>query len=154
MLLPVFLLAMAAMMLPSELPLFRLDYATARSALRTASLGAGYAAVWILLAAPLFFLPAPPWELAVAVAAAYQLTPLKRRCLAACRSPLGWIVHRWRGGLGGAFRSGVERGLWCAGCCVGAMLVLLAVGLMNIWWMALAGAAIFVEKRGFAAWAT
>ena len=27
------------------------------------------------------------------------------------------------------------------------MLVLLAVGLMSCWWMAFAGAAIFVEKR-------
>jgi len=33
------------------------------------------------------------------------------------------------------------------------MLVLLAVGIMSVWWMALAGAAIFVEKRAFA-WGT
>jgi predicted metal-binding membrane protein len=86
-------------------------------------------------------------------AALYQLTPLKLRCLNVCRSPLSRIVRGWRDGLPGAFRMGVENGLWCAGCCAGAMLVLLAVGIMSIWWMALAGAAISVEKRAFA-WAT
>jgi predicted metal-binding membrane protein len=144
---------MAGMMLPSELAYFRLDYATARSKLRTGVLAGGYVAVWVALATPLFFLPAPPWEIAVAVAAAYQLTPLKRRCLVVCRTPLARIVHGWRDGPVGAFRTGVGNGLWCAGCCAGAMLVLLAVGIMSIWWMALAGAAIFVEKRAFA-WAT
>ena len=151
--LPVFLLAMAAMMLPSELAFLRLDYATARSPLRTSVLAAGYVAVWTAFATPLFFVPAPPWEIAVAVAAVYQITPLKHRCLAVCRAPFARIVHGWRDGLDGAFRTGIENGLWCAGCCAGAMLVLLAVGLMSYWWMALAGAAIFVEKRAFA-WAT
>jgi predicted metal-binding membrane protein len=154
MVLPVFLLTMAAVMLPSELAFLRLDFATARSPLRTAVVVAGYLAVWMAFATPLFLLPAPPWEIAVALAAAYELTPVKRRCLAACRSPLGWMVHRWRDGLAGAFRTGAERGLWCAGCCVGAMVVLLAVGMMSVWWLALAGTAIFVEKRGFAVWAT
>jgi predicted metal-binding membrane protein len=32
--------------------------------------------------------------------------------------------------------------------------VLAAVGVMSVWWMALAGAPIFVEKRGLAAWVT
>ncbi len=136
---------MAGMMLPSELAYFRLDYATARSKLRTAVVASGYVAVWVALATPLFFLPEPPWEIAVAVAAAYQLT--------VCRTPLARIVHGWRDGHAGAFRTGVGNGLWCAGCCAGAMLVLLAVGIMSIWWMAIAGAAIFAEKRAFA-WAT
>lgn len=144
---------MAAMMLPSEVAFLRLDYKTARSPLRTTVLSSGYVAVWIVLATPLFFLPAPSWEIAIAVAAAYQLTPLKRRCLTVCRTPFARIVHGWRDSLPGAFRTGVESGLWCAGCCAGAMLVLLAVGLMNYWLMALAGAAIFVEKRAFR-WAT
>jgi predicted metal-binding membrane protein len=152
--LPVFLLAMAGMMLPSELAFFRLDYATARSRLRTGILASGYIAVWLSLAAPLFFVPVPPWEIAVAVAAAYQITPLKRRCLAVCRAPLARIVHGWRDGLVGAFRTGVGNGLWCVGCCVPAMLVLVAVGMMSYLWMALAGAFIFVEKRAAIPWAT
>jgi predicted metal-binding membrane protein len=151
--LPIFLVAMAAMMLPSELAFFRLDYATARSPLRTGILAAGYVAVWIGLATPLFFLPAPPWEIAVAAAAAYQLTPLKRRCLRVCRTPFARIIHHWRDGLHGAFRTGIGNGLWCAGCCVPAMLVLLAVGMMSYMWMALIGVAIFAEKRAPVRWA-
>jgi len=69
--LPIFLLAMAGMMLPSVLAFLRLDFATARSPLRTSSLAAGYAAVWSAPATPLFLVPwMPPWQLAVAVAAA------------------------------------------------------------------------------------
>ncbi|HEY2541992.1 MAG TPA: DUF2182 domain-containing protein, partial [Gaiellaceae bacterium] len=83
------------------------------------------------------------------VAAVYQLTPLKRRCLAVCRTPFARIVHGWRDGFHGAFRMGVESGLWCAGCCIPAMLVLLVVGMMSLWWMALIGAFVFVEKRAF-----
>ena len=76
------------------------------------------------------------------------------RCLAVCRAPLARIVHGWRDGLAGAFRTGVGNGLWCVGCCVPAMLVLVAVGMMSYWWMALAGAFIFVEKRAAFPWAT
>jgi len=140
---------MAAMMLPSELAYFRLDYATARSPLRTAVLAGGYLAVWTAFSAPLFFVPALPWEIALALAAAYQITPLKKRCLAVCRAPFARIVHRWRDGLGGAFRTGVENGLWCAGCCVGLMVLVLAVMMLSMWWMALVAAAIFVEKRAY-----
>ena len=90
-------------------------------------LAGGYLAVWTAFSAPLFFVPALPWEIALALAAAYQITPLKKRCLAVCRAPFARIVHRWRDGLGGAFRTGVENGLWCAGCCVGLMVLVLAV---------------------------
>lgn len=49
-------------------------------------------------------------------AGAYQLTPLERRCLRRCRSPLGFVVHGWRGGHLGAVRMGVEHGAswWAA----------------------------------------
>ena len=152
--LPIFLLAMAATMLPTELAYLRLDYRTARSPLRTAALSAGYVAVWTAFATPLFFVPAPPWEIAVAVAALYQLTPLRRACLRYCRTPFARIVHNWRDGLHGAFRTGIENGIWCGGCCAGAMIVILAAGMMSWWWMVVAGAVIFVEKRAYVRWAT
>jgi predicted metal-binding membrane protein len=142
---------MAAMMLPSELPLFRLDYAASRSALRTAVLCAGYLAVWLALAVPVWLAGGRPHgrlvtAVVLAAAAVYQLTPLKRRCLAVCRAPLARVLHGWRDGLGGAFRMGVENGVWCAGCCVGLTAVLLALGMMSIAWMAVIAVAIFVEK--------
>jgi predicted metal-binding membrane protein len=82
----------------------------------------------------------------LAVAGLYQLLPLKRRCLVRCRTPLGRMLVGWRDGLSGAARMGVTNGLWCAGCCVGLMAALLGLGVMSLGWMAVVGAAIFVEK--------
>lgn len=41
---------------------------------------------------------------------------------------------------------GLEEGVFCVGCCAGLMLVLLAVGLANVGWMAAVAAVIFTEK--------
>ena len=40
--------------------------------------------------------------IAVAAAGVYQLTPLKRACLRHCRTPLHFVMHRWREGGAGA----------------------------------------------------
>ena len=77
---------------------------------------------------------------------AYQLSPLKQVCLRHCRSPLSVILHGWHDGYGGAFRMGFKHGAYCLGCCWGLMLVLFAVGLMNLVWMVVLTVAIFVEK--------
>jgi predicted metal-binding membrane protein len=150
--------AMAAMMLPSELPLFRLDYATVRSPLRTTVLGAGYVAVWAALGGVVLVadralggrLLGHHGNVTIAVvlvaAAGYQLTPAKVRCLHVCRTPLSRIFHGWRDGLGGAFRMGVENGLWCMGCCAGLMVALLVLGMASVWWMLAVALAIFLEK--------
>jgi predicted metal-binding membrane protein len=139
--------AMAAMMLPSELPLLRLDHATARSAARTVVLAAGYVTVWLAVGAAAMALPfaLPIWWV-LGAAAVYELTPLKRRCLKICRSPLARVLHGWRDGLGGAFRMGVENGLWCLGCCVGLTVLLVALGMTNIWWMLVIGGVVLAEK--------
>ena len=150
--------AMAGLMLPSELPLFRLDYAAVRSRVRTAVLASGYLVVWLAVgglavvadAAAGGRLMGSHGRITVAAvlgtAAVYQVTPLKRRCLDVCRAPLARVLHGWRDGLPGAFRMGAENGAWCAGCCVGLMAVMLAVGMMSTVWMLVIGAAIFVEK--------
>jgi predicted metal-binding membrane protein len=83
---------------------------------------------------------------AVAAAGVYELTPLKRACLRHCRSPLSFVLHRWRGGRVGAFVMGLEHGAWCLGCCVGLMLVLVVLGVMSITWTAVVAAIIFAEK--------
>ena len=144
---------MAAMMLPSELPLLRLAHATSRSVAHTATVTAGYVTVWAAVGLAAMKLPftVPLW-VALAGAVAYQLTPVKRRCLAVCRAPLSRIMHGWRDGLGGAFRMGVENGLWCFGCCIGFTVVLVALGMTSVLWMAVVGAVIFVEKA--VPWAT
>jgi predicted metal-binding membrane protein len=83
---------------------------------------------------------------AVAVAGLYQLTPLKEVCLRHCRGPLHFILHGWRDGRIGAVRMGVEHGLFCVGCCWGLMIVLFALGVMSLVWMAVVAALIFAEK--------
>ncbi|MEP6759583.1 MAG: DUF2182 domain-containing protein [Actinomycetota bacterium] len=92
-----------------------------------------------------------------ALAGIYQLTPLKSVCLRHCRSPLGSVVH-YASYTGPArdLRVGVHHGLYCVGCCWGLMILLVAVGAMNIPAMVVLAGVIFVEKvwrhgAGFAA---
>ena len=66
------------------------------------------------------------------LAGVYQLTPLKDSCLRACQSPLGFLMRRWRDGSRGAFRMGLEHGLYCLGCCWAMMLLLFVGGVMNL----------------------
>ena len=79
-------------------------------------------------------------------AGVYQLTPLKHACLEHCRSPVGFIMQRWRHGSAGALRMGLEHGLFCVGCCWVLMLLLFAVGVMNLAWVAVIAALVLVEK--------
>ena len=137
---------MAAMMLPSELPLFRLAHATTRSTAQTGALVAGYAAVWLVVGLAAMTLPELPEAVVLGGAAVFQLTPLKRRCLHVCRSPLARVLHGWRDGHAGAFWMGVENACWCLGCCAGLTLVLVALGMTNVVWLVVVGAAIYAEK--------
>jgi predicted metal-binding membrane protein len=79
-------------------------------------------------------------------AALYQLAPLKQACLRHCRGPFSFLLAHWRDGLAGAVRMGAIHGGYCVGCCWMLMLVLVAVGLMSVTWMAIASIAIAVEK--------
>jgi predicted metal-binding membrane protein len=92
---------------------------------------------------------AAPWVAAALLAAAgvYQLTPLKDWCLRQCQSPLGLLIkYASYSGRLRDLRVGVAHGSFCLGCCWGLMLVLLAVGVMNLGWMVALAALIFVEK--------
>jgi predicted metal-binding membrane protein len=82
----------------------------------------------------------------IGLAGAYQLTPLKRVCLRHCRTPFHWVLHRWREGPLGPARMGLEHGGYCVGCCWALMVVLFAVGVMSLAWMAVVAALIFAEK--------
>jgi predicted metal-binding membrane protein len=76
----------------------------------------------------------------------YQLSPLKRRCLSKCRTPMDFILGSWREGKAGALRMGVEHGVYCLGCCWLLFVILFPLGLMNIAVMALITVLIFAEK--------
>jgi predicted metal-binding membrane protein len=83
---------------------------------------------------------------AIAIAGLYELTPLKSVCLRHCRSPMPFVLGGWRPGKAGALRMGVEHGAYCVGCCGGLMVILFAVGVMSLFWMAVVAALIFVQK--------
>ncbi len=171
---PVFLAVwismMVAMMFPSVAPVASLFTTMSRARRRTGApvaptwaLLAGYLAVWTLfgvgayllsLAVPAVGMRAPglraysPVAAGVVLIAAglYQWSPLKNLCLRHCRSPLAIIVHGWRDGYLGALRMGIVHGAYCVGCCWGFMVILFAVGLMNLGWMILLTGLIFAEK--------
>jgi predicted metal-binding membrane protein len=161
-----FLMAVA-MMLPSAAPMIRTyceiaDTAAARSepVVHPLVLVAGYLATWLLASlafAALAFaiggmagsggpLPLAAGGLALALAGAYQFSGLKEACLEKCRNPFAILFSRWSTAPSSVFRLGVEQGLWCLGCCWALMLVMFAVGLSNLFWMALLGLLAFVEK--------
>ena len=83
---------------------------------------------------------------AIVLAGLYELTPLKSACLRHCRTPLHFILHGWRDGRFGAVRMGAEHGGYCVGCCWGLMLLLFALGVMSLFWMAVVAALIFAQK--------
>lgn len=83
---------------------------------------------------------------AIIAAGLYELTPLKSICLRHCRSPLHFVLGAWRDGVRGAVRMGVEHGAYCVGCCWGLMVVLFALGVMSLTWMAVVAALIFAQK--------
>ena len=56
------------------------------------------------------------------------------------------MLAGWRPGAAGALRMGAGHGLWCAGCCWALMVVLFAVGVMSLFWMAVVAAVVLAEK--------
>ena len=76
----------------------------------------------------------------------FQWTPLKRACLAACRSPLSFIMNGWREGRGAALVMGLRHGLYCLGCCWALMALLFVAGVMNLLWVATIAIAVLIEK--------
>jgi predicted metal-binding membrane protein len=143
---------MAAMMLPSASPLVLL-YARRSTALDSGLLTAGYLAVWAVVGLAAYELDVrlpDPGDAAVGavlvLAGVYQLTPLKSACLKRCRSPLDFLVTRWRGGSVGALRLGVEHGAYCVGCCWALMLVLVVAGAMGLVWVVAIALAVAAEK--------
>lgn len=157
----------AAMMIPSSLPLVALF---ARASGRqphpgyamVAFLG-GYALVWTAFGIIAFagdlalhrVVEANAWmhqnEWAIggsvlALAGAFQFTPLKDACLDRCRHPGAFMLRYYERGVPGALRVGARHGAFCVGCCWALMLVMFAVGVASLVWMALLTAVMVHEK--------
>jgi predicted metal-binding membrane protein len=61
-------------------------------------------------------------------------------------------MQYWREGARGALVMGARHGGYCVGCCWMLMVVLLALGVMSVTWMAAAALAIASEKLAPAGW--
>jgi predicted metal-binding membrane protein len=76
----------------------------------------------------------------------HQLSPMKKKCLSKCRSPMAFIMTSWRDGVAGALRMGTLHGAYCLGCCGLLMAILFPIGIMNMAAMAAITLFIFAEK--------
>jgi predicted metal-binding membrane protein len=153
---------MAAMMLPAVAPLV-LEYGSWRAPLAATSarvvFAAGYLAVWTLTGVVALVAlramnggHAGPWldrvgGTLLVVAGAYQFAPSKQHAIAAYRRMLRARVTSSGGGAVAAARAGLDQGMCCLACCGALMAVLLAVGIMNLAWMAALTAVCFAEKN-------
>lgn len=79
-------------------------------------------------------------------AGVWQLTPFKTVCLRRCRSPISFLSTHWHPGVGGAFRMGIEHGVFCLGCCWFLMALLFYGGVMNLIWIIGLALLVLVEK--------
>ncbi len=157
-----------AMMLPTILPLVemfqRLTAARPDRVRLAASLIAGYLAAWavcgvLVFAATLGLQALAPVALATnsslvtaslfVTAGGFQFSKLKYACLEKCRSPLSFLTARWRGThqQWHSFRLGVEHGVFCVGCCWALMLLMFAVGAVNLLWMLALAGVMAIEKN-------
>jgi predicted metal-binding membrane protein len=161
----VWVVMMAAMMLPSVAPTVALYSRMTRSRepLAPLTFTSGYLLTWSaagvlafgvsglvggILGEQLAWDRSGRWVAAgiLFAAALYEVTPLKDICLRKCQSPLGFLLGSWRGGLSGALRMGVKHGAWCVGCCWALMAALFALGVMSLAGMAFIAALIAAEK--------
>ncbi|MBC6407140.1 MAG: DUF2182 domain-containing protein [Rhodobacteraceae bacterium] len=156
------LLMSSAMMIPTAVHAFATyeDLAQQAGKVRLWALIGGYLSVWSLfslLAAAvqlgLFrhgFLSALGDSrsaglsaLLLALAGAYQFSPLKESCMSRCRHPLMFFMQHWQEG---PWRNGLRLGVLCVGCCWALMLLAFVGGVMNIAFMGLVTLLMLVEK--------
>jgi predicted metal-binding membrane protein len=168
--LPMWCAMVLAMMLPTAAPMV-LTYAeladtAARKGEHAVSplvLVAGYTAVWLgfalaatvlqlllvhaalLDAATIAVSPLPAGAILLG-AGLYQFSALKQACLTHCKRPFPFFLANWSDAPRDVFRLGLRQGIYCLGCCWAAMLVMFAVGVMNVVWMAVLGMVMMAEK--------
>ena len=163
-------LMIVAMMLPSSVPLvltFRALVGRRRQpGVLVALLLLGYLAIWTAFGLGAWLLDrgihaavdALPWLAehpqviigsTLLVAGLWQFSPIRDRCLDECRSPLGFVLNRWRGvdERRESILMGIAHGAFCIGCCWSLMLVMFGVGLGSATAMLVLGGLTAVEKN-------
>jgi len=163
---------MVGMMTPSATPMVLIYARVARLAVRdgkplasTAWFAAGYLLSWtafsFVATAAQGALERLAWITPTMVAASneiggivlvaagiYQFTTLKYSCLSRCQSPFAFVQAHggFRPGTWNALRLGFRHGIYCVGCCWAIMLLLFAVGVMNIFWIAAISIFVLIER--------
>jgi predicted metal-binding membrane protein len=151
---------MAAMMLPSALPLvfeFARD-AEGRRRWQTATvvLGATYLSIWLAFGIACYLVRAvvpASWSdqrlvgaAALALAALYGVTPIRRASEARCRElcalhgPLPFNLMR------SAVVVGVKYGLSCVGCSAALMVAMVVIGMANVGWIVAVSTVVLAYK--------
>jgi predicted metal-binding membrane protein len=165
---PMWMAMTLAMMLPTAGPMILTYAEIADTAARKREpvvsplvLTAGYVAVWIgfaVAAALLQFVFASAGlldagKLSLLIggtvfigAGLYQFSSLKQACLALCQRPFPFFFANWTTTPSGVMGLGLRQGMACLGCCWAMMLLMFAVGAMNVVWMAGLGVVMTVEK--------
>jgi len=181
---------MAAMMLPSAIPMILAFARVCRKYNKapyqlTYLFISAYLGIWLLFSCMLTLLQ---WQMhgldwlspmmdnqnsllaggILFLAGFYQFMPIKNACLTHCKTPMGFLLNEWQDGAAGAFTMGLKHGANCLGCCWAQMLIMFAVGVMNLLGMALITLLVVSEKSmplqakfisravgiGFIAWGT
>jgi predicted metal-binding membrane protein len=131
----VWVLMMAAMMLPGAAPAVSSFVQAGGRALATPFFAGSYLAVWTLVGLVAYALYRPHSSTtagALTIAAGiYELTPLKQDCRRFCRNTT---------------RSGFRFGIYCLGSSIGLMVILLSLGVMSLTWMTLVAVLIVSQK--------
>jgi predicted metal-binding membrane protein len=168
---PMWVVMMAAMMLPTAAPMILIHARFvrgrdpgARTLVPSSLFALGYLVAWVMfsiiatllqttLEETAWFSPAAMrldsamvGGIVLATAGLFQFTPLKSACLRQCRTPIGFFMTSWREGQAGALAMGAHHGFFCLGCCSALMLVLFALGAMNVFWIAALTAFVLIEK--------
>jgi predicted metal-binding membrane protein len=158
---------LGAMMLPTLVPLARVLGPVSERAPRPRAarggLYGGYLLVWLVFAPVALLFDTTihllvhhwPWLDAhvglilastLVLVGAYQLSPVKDRCLTVCRDPVSFLWQHYRRGLRGGLRLGVRHALWCMGCCWALMLLMFATGVGSLAWMLGLSGVMVAEK--------
>ena len=157
------MLMSTAMMLPTALPLVALLERAGGSP--CALVGAlAFLAVWFSLGPAIWLASSTVAGLwgpetteaalfrgaALIIAGVYQLSPLARRCLDACRRPFGFLARHWGATgsrLSDAAAIGAAYGFSCVGCCAALMVVMVLVGCTDLAWMLALGLVMALQKH-------
>jgi predicted metal-binding membrane protein len=156
----IWVVMMAAMMLPSAIPVV-LEFARTAERRRgwqiaTGVLAVTYLGLWLmfgLVCYGIYTAVGMPWPnqavvvgLALALAGVYSLSPIKRASQARCRElcalhgPLPFSLMR------SAVVAGARYGLSCLGCSAALMVAMVLLGMSSLWWAVILGIVVVIYK--------